>query len=112
MRHLALAAVLAGLTVAAGPVMAQGSSLASMQVACALGGLLGSERFCALDCDADAVGRFIEAKVDADDMAFSGTLNMMIMGTEPQLKGLSPAAKAAHCTQARRVAEAHGLMAE
>lgn len=96
--------------VCAGPAIA--SDFQSMTLANELGTVLASEEMCALSFDQAAIERWIEARVDADDMSFATNLNMMIQGTRYQFSGMSQSAKTAHCSQVRRVARANGFIGD
>lgn len=82
----------------------------SMQLAHELGSVIASEEACSLSYDQAAIAAFIEKKVRADDMAFSGQLNVQTSGIGYQLKSMSASAKTAHCTQIRRVAKSYGFI--
>lgn len=82
----------------------------SIEVASDLGSLLGSEKACGLTYNAEAIGRYIEENVAADDLGFNGMLQMMTAGSEFQIKDMSASAKIAHCLQAKRSAKSHGFI--
>lgn len=84
---------------------AQMSDLDRMQLATSLGSVIGSEEACGLSYDQDAIAAFIEKKVQADDMKFPSTLNMMVDGSRYNLGQMSQSAKTAHCAQIKRVAK-------
>ena len=99
MRYLLTAAALALAT----PAAAQNS----MDVAMQLGSVLASEGPCNLTYDQAAIEAFIDKKVKATDLDFAGTLAMMTMGQEVQIKDMSKSALTAHCAQIRRSAKAY-----
>lgn len=82
----------------------------SMQLAHELGSVLASEDACSLSYDQAAIAAFIEKRVRADDMAFSGQLSLQTSGIGYQLKNMSTSAKTAHCTQIGRVAKSYGFI--
>ena len=84
----------------------------SLEAASSLGNVLGSEKGCDLKINQKAVEAWIEKNVRANDMEFTGMLNLMTMGTTQQVKDMSAAQKAAHCTQVRRVARANKFISE
>jgi hypothetical protein len=77
----------------------------SMQIALELGNVLASESECGLSYNQQAIEAFIEKKVDAGDMGFTSTLQMMTSGSKVQIESMTPSQKAAHCAQIRRVAK-------
>jgi len=83
-----------------------------MERAGSLGSVLGSEKACSLKFDQKAIEAWIEKNVKANDMEFAGMLNLMAAGTTQEIKDMSAAQKAAHCTQIRRVAKANKFIAE
>jgi hypothetical protein len=82
----------------------------SMTMAVALGDVLGSEEFCDLKYDQNAIQQFIDKNVKKDDMQFPSSLKMMTEGARDQNKDLSPSAKTAHCEQIGRVARSYGFI--
>lgn len=86
------------------------SDVDRMTVSNALGSLLGSETACGLTFDQDAVSRYIDDKVPADDMQFTSMLNMMAGGTAAQIADMSASQKTAHCRQIERAAKSHGFI--
>jgi hypothetical protein len=92
------------------PTAAQATNLDSMDLAHQLGSVLAAEEFCGLTYKQDAIVRFVEKKVRADDMAFASTLEMMTAGQKVTQQGMSVSAKIAHCTQIRRVAKSQGFI--
>lgn len=75
-----------------------------------LGNILASEEFCGLTYDLDAIATFIEQTVPADDMKFASTLDLMTRGNKAQIAEMSPASKAAHCAQIKRVARSFNFI--
>jgi hypothetical protein len=74
------------------------------------GDVLGSEDFCNLKYDQDAIKKFIDKNVKKDDVQFSSTLRMMTDGTQYQNTDMSQSAKTAHCAQIERVARSYGFI--
>jgi hypothetical protein len=70
-----------------------------------LGSVSGSEKFCGLSYDQEAIEAFNEKNVAANDMEFAPTLNSMVGGVRVENREMSPSEKTAHCTQIRRVAK-------
>lgn len=91
------------------PDIAAAQDFKSIQLAHELGSILAAEESCGLSYDQAAIAAFIEKKVRADDMGFSGQLRVQTAGQEYQMKSMSASAKTAHCTQARRVAKSYGF---
>lgn len=105
MRAWMVAAMIGG-----APMVAQAQDLGSMQVASMLGTMLAAEEMCGLTYDLDAIDRFIDDKVAADDMDFAGTLRLMTAGAGHQHSGMSEAEARAHCRQIARSARANGFI--
>ncbi|MFP9138687.1 signal recognition particle [Devosia sp. XGJD_8] len=105
MRVFAWTAVVAAMI---SPAAAQ--DLQSMQVATALGSVIGSEELCELSYDQEAIAAYIESKVSADDMSFPSTLQMMVQAQQYQLTDMSESAKTAHCTQIARAAQSFNFI--
>lgn len=84
-------------------------ALDTVDVANSLGSVIASEEACGLQYDQDAIKRFIDAKVPADDMGFPNMLNMMTQGASYSIRSMSASAKAAHCRQIERVAKSYGF---
>jgi hypothetical protein len=75
-----------------------------------LGNVIGSEEFCGLHYDQDAIKFFIEKHVDHDDMQFIGDLDMHVSVIESHNKEMSTSQKTAHCAQVTRVARSYGFI--
>lgn len=92
-------------------VLSTGAAFAadSNQVAMALGDVLAAEQACGFAYDQAAIETFIDKNVDAADMEFSSTLNMMTAGSKFSLDQMSPSQKTAHCRQVGRVAKSYGF---
>lgn len=93
-----------------GPARAEMSALERVQLASALGTVIGSEAACGLSYDQAAIEAFIEKKVPADDMAFPSALDLMVGGTTAKIEDMSQSAKTAHCAQVRRIARSYGFV--
>jgi hypothetical protein len=93
---------------ASGPTRA--GTLESFGVATALGDVLGSESFCSLHYNQDAIKKFIDEHVDKNDLEFTSTLKMMTSGSQYQNRSMSPSEKTAHCAQITRVARSYGFI--
>lgn len=92
------------------PDIAAAQDFKSMQLAHELGSVISAEVPCGLAYDQTAIAAFIEKRVRADDMGFSGQLRVQTSGQEIQMKTMSASAKTAHCTQAKRVAKSYGFI--
>jgi len=86
------------------------SDLERMTLSSALGKVLASERVCGMSYKPDAIRKFIDSKVPADDLQFLGMLELGVSGTEYTLKEMSESTKVAHCRQIERVAKAYGFI--
>lgn len=102
MRRMAFLAVLCATATAASAAPKN-----SMQVALELGSVLAAEDFCGLHYNQDAIAAFIEKAVPADEMGFPSTLQLMISGSKVEQGQMADSAKAAHCTQIKRIAKAY-----
>jgi hypothetical protein len=85
-------------------------TLDSFAIATNLGSVIASEEVCGLTYNQDAIARYIEDNVPADDMGFASTLNLMTDGAGYQISSMSESAKTAHCAQTRRVAKSYGFV--
>jgi hypothetical protein len=84
----------------------------AMKFADQLGSLLGSEKACDLHFDTGAIRGFIEKNVRADDLEFNRWLNYQMDVTASGAKKMGATQLSAHCFQAKRSAEALGLLAK
>lgn len=84
----------------------------STNTAIALGTVLASEEICGLTYNQDAIGKYIEQNVAADDMQFASTLQMMTDGTRLNLQEMGKSQLTAHCAQIKRVAKSYGFTSE
>lgn len=91
------------------PAGAEGE-LDRMQLATALGDLLAAESGCGLTYNQDAIKKFIDSKVPADDLQFSGYLSLSVSGSSYTLKEMSASTKVAHCRQIERGAKSYGFI--
>src|SRR5687767_12187813 len=82
----------------------------SLGTAINLGNLLASDSVCNLSFSEEAVSDFIVKNVPADDMEFAGYLQLYTDTGRRKLERMDELSRAAHCTQARRVAEHYGLL--
>ena len=94
------------------PIAASAQGFSTIEAATNLGTVIGSEAFCGLTYDHDAIAQWVDENVSADDMSFASTLNMMTMGQEYQNAAMSDSAKAAHCRSIVRVAQSYGFTSE
>ncbi len=102
-------AIVASVFVLAIPALAS-SELERLQLATALGNILASEGTCGLTYKQDAIRKFIDSKVPADDMSFAGDLSAGTSVGAYTLKKMSESAKTAHCRQIERVAKSYGFI--
>lgn len=82
----------------------------SSEVASQLGTVIASEEFCDLKYNQDAVQKFIEQNVKADDMEFPENLAMAIRVRLSDNSDISSSAKTAHCAQIRRIAKSYDFV--
>lgn len=75
-----------------------------------LGSLIASEEPCGLTFSHDAVGRWIEANVPADNIDFPNFLDRAIEGHKMAIADLSATALVARCAQIARAAKSHGFI--
>lgn len=106
---LFLAAAVAPLS--ASPAFAWGTT-DRMHVAMSLGDLLASGKACGFEYDREAIFRFIDSKVPADDMKFPSTLDMYTDLAAHNLEKMSQAQLATHCYQIMRSAKANGILSD
>jgi len=92
---------------AAGPVHAQEDS---GTLAVALGEVLGSEGFCGLTYDQNAIRTLMDKNGRKEDTEFSSTLRMVTGWTRYQESNMSASAKADRCTEIERVARSYGFI--
>ena len=77
----------------------------------ALASVIASEKVCGLEYDQEAIKRFINEHVKADDMQFASLLGEYVsVDVHLRLKDMSQSMLTAHCTQIRRVAESYGFL--
>ncbi|MBU2533339.1 MAG: signal recognition particle [Alphaproteobacteria bacterium] len=89
---------------------AAAQSMNSSQVAIDLGTVLASEDACGLTYDQAAITGYIEDKVEADDMSFPSTLQMMTESTRYDIEDMSTSSLTAHCAQIRRIAKSYNFV--
>ncbi|MGY5809978.1 signal recognition particle [Rhizobium sp. LEGMi198b] len=82
----------------------------SMIVTTQLGALLAAEDACSMSYDKDAIQRYIEKKVAADDLNFASMLPLMVKGQQVQIEQMSDSSKSAFCIQQRRAAKKLGFV--
>jgi len=98
-------ATLACLALSATSVAAQ-PYMDATKLAVTLGGLLGAERICGLEYDADQVREYISDHADPDDLTIASGLSIMSRGTDIEMSSMTPTEKAAQCQLAERSARA------
>jgi hypothetical protein len=89
---------------------ASGPARAGEDLAEALGDVLASEDICNLHYDQDAIKKFIDAHVKADDMEFPSRLKSETSLSRYANKKMSQSEKTAHCAQISRVARSYGFI--
>lgn len=106
----AVAAVVASVSVGG----AQEDALAKFQADAAilgladdLGTVIGSEAFCGLAFDQDAIAAWIAERVPAERMDFPSKLQLSIIGQSGFNAEMSESAKTAHCAAVARIAKAY-----
>lgn len=102
-------AVIASLVLLSSSAGAWGD-LDRMKLSSALGDVLASEKPCGLSYKQDAISKFIDSKVPANDMDFPSHLSMQTTGRGVMIKEMSESAKTAHCRQIERVAKSYGFI--
>lgn len=103
-------AVVFSVVIGCWPAIAGAQDLRSMQVASMLATVLAAEEMCGLTYDLEAIDRFIDNNVAADDMEFAGTLQMAMMGARHQHRDMGEAETRAHCRQIARSARSAGFI--
>jgi len=81
-----------------------------MELAQNLGTVIASEDFCGLTFDQAAIADWIDTNVDASDMSFASTLDMMVQATGFGLPDMSASAKTAHCRSVENTARHYGFV--
>lgn len=81
-----------------------------MELAQNLGTVIASEEFCDLAYDQAAISEWIDTNVDASDVSFASTLDMMVQGTRYGLPDMSGSAKTAHCRSVENTARHYGFV--
>jgi hypothetical protein len=102
---LRIAILAASLMVAATGAHAEDSTALQVQ----LSSLLAAEDACSMTYDQDAIQRFIEKHVAADDLDFAATLPVMTRGQQVQVEQMTDSGKHAFCIQQTRAAKALGF---
>lgn len=82
----------------------------SMRKAQELATILGSEEYCSLSYDQDAIAAWIDANTDPSDMGFASILDVSINGVSYGLEDRSASAKTAHCRSVSRTAQHFGFI--
>lgn len=80
-----------------------------MELAIALGEMVGTEEQCGLSLNQDALERLIRARVPADDLTFASTMANFARVIGRDYQKMSPSMQTAHCTQMRQIAASLGL---
>ena len=94
----------------ASPTAAQMSDIDMFQTANALGTIIGSETFCGLSYDQDAVAAYIASIVPPDRMDFASVLSAMVQGQGFNNQSLRGSAKTAHCASVDQTARHYGFI--
>jgi hypothetical protein len=74
--------------------------------------IVGSQKPCGLKYDQEAIKRFINEHVKADDIDFATSFSTDVQGSEYNLQNLPKDTLALHCLQMRRVAASYGFLAQ
>lgn len=82
----------------------------SQQISIQLGSLIGSEGYCSLSYDQDAIQQYILKRVSPDDLDFAENLDTFTTATIYENEKRSASAKTAHCAQTTRVAKSLGFI--
>lgn len=92
------------------PIKLMAQEADSTQLALHLGDLLASETLCKLSFKQEAIERFIDERVRADDLSFPSQLSLFTDGKRYEQKSMSESQKTAHCRQTARLAESYGFV--
>lgn len=95
--------------VVCGPSVAL-ADLDVMSKGMSLGGIIGSEEYCGLTYDQDAISAWIDKNVPADEMSFQNYLSMGINSEAYDQPDRSASAKTAHCSSVKRTAAHYGFI--
>jgi hypothetical protein len=80
-----------------------------LELASDLGYVLASEQACGLSYDKDAIKKFVQDRVPADDLSFAALLSLNAYDGRDQVKEMNSSTLAALCVQVARVAKSYGL---
>lgn len=89
------------------PAVAQ---MQSLKLATDIGTVIGSEEYCGLKFDQQAISEYVTEHADKTDLGFASTLTMMVQGTEYNISTLSPSGKTAHCAAVKVAATSFGFL--
>lgn len=82
----------------------------TMEKAQNLGNILGSESFCGLSFNQDAIAAWVDDNVPASSMSFSGDLQGAVAMSQITVSSMSESAKTAHCRSIERTAKHLGFL--
>lgn len=105
MKKLALIATM----IFASPALAL-DDMEAMQLSNAVGSVLGSEEFCGLAYDQDAIAAYIASNVPPERMDFASLLQTNIMGQKYMQDQMSKSEKTAHCASISQTAKHFGFL--
>ncbi len=88
------------------PLRAVGGDTDTYEIASQLGRILGSEDFCGLSYDQQAISEFISRNVKADDLHFASNLETSTLAADVESRGMTQSEKTARCVQITRTAKA------
>jgi hypothetical protein len=80
-----------------------------LELASDLGYVLASEEACGLNFDKDAIKKFVQDRVPADDLSFAALLSLNAYDGRDEVKEMNPSTLTALCVQVARVAKSYGL---
>lgn len=87
-----------------------GYDRSSWELAEQLGRILGSEDFCGLTFDQNAIAEFIRKNVKEDDTEFANSLNMTTQNAARETKDMTSSQKTALCVQITRTAKSFSFI--
>jgi hypothetical protein len=80
-----------------------------LELASDLGYVLASEEACRLNYDKEAIKKFVQDRVPADDLSFAALLSLNAYDGRDEVKEMNPSTLVALCVQVARVAKRYGF---
>jgi hypothetical protein len=94
------------------PLLVHAQDYKSQLMAMQLGAIIGSEEYCGLSYDQDAISNWIAENADPSDMGFTDYLDMGASAEKMEQQGRNASAKTAHCASITRTAKHYGFVAD